>query len=63
MEEKIDKILLDNFKEGDWQTARKQLLDLFIVSGSFTADDIKQAYSDGGRNLGDWDLFNIENYR
>lgn len=34
MEEKIDKILLDNFKEGDWQTARKQLLDLFIVSGS-----------------------------
>lgn len=34
MEEKIDKILLNNFKEGDWQTARKQLLDLFIVSNS-----------------------------
>lgn len=32
MEEKIDKILLENFKDGDWQTARKQLLDLFIVS-------------------------------
>ena len=32
MEEKIDKILLANFKDGDWQTARKQLLDLFFVS-------------------------------
>jgi hypothetical protein len=34
MEEEIDKILLANFTEGDWQTARKQLLDLFIVSNS-----------------------------
>jgi len=32
MEEKIDEILLANFKEGDWQTARKQLLGLFAVS-------------------------------
>ena len=32
MEEKIDNILLANFKDGDWQTARKQLLDLFSVS-------------------------------
>lgn len=31
MEEKIDKILLANFKEGDWQEARKQLLLLFSV--------------------------------
>jgi len=28
----IDKILLANFTERDWQTARKQLLNLFIVS-------------------------------
>ena len=32
MEEKIDQILLANFKEGDWQEARKQLLLLFSVS-------------------------------
>lgn len=32
MEEKIDEILLANFKEGDWQEARKQLLLLFSVS-------------------------------
>ena len=38
MEDKIDKILLDNFKDGDWQTARKQLLDLFSVSGSVLKD-------------------------
>ena len=31
MEEEIDKILLANFTDGDWQTARKQLLDLFVV--------------------------------
>lgn len=35
MEEKIDEILLANFKEGDWQEARKQLLLLFSVSKSF----------------------------
>ena len=44
MEEKIDKILLANFKDGDWQTARKQLLDLFAVMPSlpierFDAED------------------------
>jgi hypothetical protein len=32
MEEKVDQILLANFKEGDWQEARKQLLLLFSVS-------------------------------
>jgi hypothetical protein len=31
MEEKIDEILLANFKEGDWQTAKRELLDLFVV--------------------------------
>lgn len=31
MEDKIDEILLANFKEGNWQEARKQLLLLFSV--------------------------------
>jgi hypothetical protein len=41
MEEKIDEILLANFKEGDWQTARKQLLDLFAVSNSALIEGCK----------------------
>ena len=40
MEEKIDQILLANFKEGDWQEARKQLLLLFSVSGSLPLADL-----------------------
>lgn len=28
MEEEIDKILMDNFKDGDYQNARKLLLEL-----------------------------------
>ena len=44
MEEKIDEILLSNFKEGDWQTARKQLLDLFgLVIQLPTDEEISQA--------------------
>jgi hypothetical protein len=31
IEEKIDEILLANFQEGDWQTARKQLLNIFSI--------------------------------
>jgi hypothetical protein len=49
MEEKIDQILLDNFKEGDWQTARKQLLDLFVVmaSASPNLENIDYNYEKG----------------
>ena len=62
MEEKIDQILLANFKEGDWQEARKQLLLLFSVSGSFTAYDMERAYDDGYSTEGEVN-FDIENYR
>lgn len=50
MKEKIDEILLSNFKEGDWQEARKQLLLLFSVSKRHLLeniiDDIKQSHSE-----------------
>ena len=50
MEEKIDQILLANFKEGDWQEARKQLLLLFSVSKRHLIeniiDDVKQSHSE-----------------
>ena len=44
MEEKIDQILLANFKDGDWQEARKQLLLLFSVSGSTLLPDGWKVY-------------------
>ncbi|MDH3382041.1 MAG: hypothetical protein OEL54_05010 [Flavobacteriaceae bacterium] len=56
--------ILEKVKTGELTTkvAQEQLFVLFSVSEIFTADDIKKAYSDGGWNLGDWNLFNIENY-
>ena len=61
MEDKIDEILLANFKEGDWQTARKQLMDLFAVMHSLpTADDntymqiINYGLQWGGKNPLGW---------
>ena len=50
MEEQIDQILLANFREGDWQEARKQLLLLFSVSKRHLVesilDDVKQSHSE-----------------
>lgn len=50
MEEKIDEILLANFKEGNWQEARKQLLLLFSVSKRHLVenilDDVRQSHSE-----------------
>lgn len=41
MNEKITKILLDNFKKGNFEIARNQLLDLFTVSNKELIDYIE----------------------
>lgn len=33
------------------------------VNGGFTEDSIKAAYKDGGIHGGDWDLYDVDNYR
>jgi len=43
--------------------ATEKLLDLFSVRGSFTAEQVKQAYNDGfSDSVGSKD-FDIDNYR
>jgi len=68
MEDKIRKIMDEstNYQTGevDAEIAISKLLDLFSVSGSFTAEDMEEAYRDGYENdyPREWD-FNIDNYR
>ena len=65
MKEEIDNILEGfHLNEYDLLEVRKKLLNLFSVSGSFTAEDMEDAYRDGYENdyPKEWD-FNINNYR
>lgn len=65
MEKQIEKILKNcytNFGEFDESKATKELLNLFSVSGSFTAYDVERAYDDGYQTEGKVN-FDIENYR
>ena len=63
MEDKIFKILRDN-KVGHHKAhyIKNELLLLFGVSDSFTADDVERAYDDGYKTEGEI-TFDIENYR
>jgi len=45
-----------------WIEAKKRALNLYSVSGSFTADDVERAYDDGYQTEGEVS-FDIENYR
>ena len=62
MEKEIRRILYENFGYCDADKATKELLNLFSVSGSFTADDVERAYDDGYQTEGEVS-FDIENYR
>ena len=71
MKEEINQILSDNFKEGDFETAQEQLLNLFINNGSYSAEDMSNAWSEGyhrkvdeinGNELRYFDIW-LANYR
>jgi hypothetical protein len=63
MKKQINDLLLkmQNGENCIGETAN-QLLDLFAVSGSFTAYDMERAYDDGYSTEGEV-TFDIENYR
>ena len=58
--------MLENSSMGEKETKAvySELLNLFSVSGCFTAEDMEDAYRDGYENEHprEWD-FNIDNYR
>ena len=63
MKEQILKIAKDLEQGMITETeAQNLLLDLFCVSGSFTAYDMERAYDDGYSTEGEIN-FDIENYR
>lgn len=63
MKEEMKQILVNSsMGEKETEAVYTELLNLFSVSGSFTADDVERAYDDGYQTEGEVN-FDIENYR